>query len=220
MEKRTPRLSLTLFGMAMALLAASPSLATSFTVHSYSLGERIALSDGTRVWTAQLDVSLEGVANHVEAFCVDLDSTISTGNYTVNQVLDAFSSPSPAGETPRNLAWAGYVMQNFGGVDLLAVGGITKTQAITGLQAAIWEGIYGGGRIDVTSLSANARSVFEKIMAHGQDPLVGNGSLVVDLRGFQDQIIRGSQPVPEPSAALIFGLGIAVVGRCVRRRAA
>ncbi|MEZ4331189.1 MAG: hypothetical protein R3F35_05530 [Myxococcota bacterium] len=218
MEKRTSRLSLVFFGMAMALLAATPSLATSFTVHGYTLGERISLTNGTRVWTAQLDVSLEGIASHVDAFCVDLDNMIAPGQYTAAQVLDAFSSPSPAGETPRNLAWAGFVMQNFGEVDGLAVGGITKTQAITGLQAAIWEGIYGGGRVDVSSLSANARSIFEKIMAHANDPLVGDGPLVVDLRGYQDQIIRGGHAVPEPTAALVFGLGTAVVAVGTRRR--
>jgi hypothetical protein len=44
--------------------------------------------------------------------------------------------------------------------------------------------------------------------------------LVVDLRGWQDQVIVGSNPVPEPSAALVFGIGTLVVGSCMRRRVA
>lgn len=220
MEKTFSRLSVIVFGMVVALLAATPSMALSFTVHGYTLGERISLTNGARVWTAKLDVSLETVASHVDAFCVDVDTQITTGSYTVHQVLDAFTSPSPAGEAPRNLAWAGYVMQHFGDVDLLAVGGITKVQAITGLQAAIWEGLYGGGKIDLNSLSINARQVFQQIMGHANAPLVGSGPLVVDLRGYQDQIIRGSHAVPEPSAALIFGLGTLVVGSVAARRRA
>ncbi|MBK7948981.1 MAG: thioester domain-containing protein [Deltaproteobacteria bacterium] len=217
METRPSRLKLALFTLGMALLAATPSMATTFTVHSYQLGERIALTDGTRVWTAQLDVTLEGVASHVASFCVDLQTSIAPGTYTVNNVLDAFSSPSPAGEAVRTLAWAGHVIENFT-VASLAVGGITAQQAITGLQAAIWEGIYGGGKIDVTSLSANAQLVFNNILS---TQVQGDGpALVVDLRGYQDQVIRGGSAVPEPSAALIFGLGSVVAGSLVRRKAA
>ncbi|MFO0689924.1 MAG: thioester domain-containing protein [Myxococcota bacterium] len=216
MESHTSRFKLILLTLGLAVLAASPSMATSFTVHGYQLGERIALTDGTRVWTAQLDVTLEGVATHVASFCVDLQTSIAVGSYTVNDVLDAFSSPSPAGEAVRNFAWAGHVIENFS-VASLAVGGITAQQAITGIQAAIWEGIYGGGKIDVTSLSANAQTVYNTILG---TKILGDGpALVVDLRGYQDQVIRGSA-VPEPSAALIFGLGTVVAGTLVRRKAA
>lgn len=216
METRPSRFKLALFTLGMALLASSPSMATTFTVHGYQIGERIALTDGTRVWTAQLDVSLEGVASHVASYCVDLQTSIAPGVYTVNNVLDAFNSPSPAGETPRNLAWAGHVIENFS-VASLAVGGITAQQAITGIQAAIWQGIYGGGKIDVASLSTGAQTVYNKILS---TKILGDGpALVVDLRGYQDQVIRGSA-VPEPSAALIFGLGTVVAGTLVRRKAA
>ena len=217
MENRPSRFKLVLFTLGLALIAASPSMATTFTVHGYQLGERIALTDGTRVWTAQLDVTLEGVATHVASYCVDLQTSIAPGVYTVNNVLDAFNTPSPTGETPRNLAWAGHVIENFS-VASLAVGGITAQQAITGIQAAIWEGIYGGGKIDVTSLSANARLVYNQILS---TKILGDGpALVVDLRGYQDQVIRGGSAVPEPSAALVFGLGTVVVGSLVRRKAA
>ena len=202
----------------MSLLGASPSLAIGFTVHGYDLGEKITLTGGQQVWTAELDVSLEGVADHVSSFCVDIYSSIGPGLYTAANVLDAYSSPSPAGETPRNLAWAGHVIENFGDVDLLVAAGITRDQAITGVQASIWEGIYGGGKIVRSSLSSGAQLVYDRILATS---VVGDGSaLVVDLRGWQDQVIVGSNPVPEPSAALVFGIGTLVVGSCMRRRVA
>ena len=217
MEIRPIRLATAALVFATSLFAASSSLATSFTVHGYDLGENIALVGGQRVWTAELDVSLEGVADHTTSFCVDLYSSIGPGNFTVANVLDAYSSPSPAGETPRNLAWAGHVMENFGKVDLLVTAGITRDQAITGVQSAIWEGIYGGGKIDRSSLSYGAQQVYDKILA---THVTGDGNaVVVDLRGWQDQVIIGAAAVPEPSAALVFGMGTLVAGGFVRRRA-
>ena len=66
MQIRSSRPKLVLFTLGMVLVAARPSGATTFTVHGYQLGERIALTDGTRVWTAQLDVTLEGVASTLD----------------------------------------------------------------------------------------------------------------------------------------------------------
>lgn len=218
METRLLRLARVLLFSAIALVAAGAASAATFTVHSYELGERIRLTTGTQVYTAQLDVSVEGIASHVPSFCVDLDTHISVGGYTIQQVIDAGTGASPAGEAPRNLAWAGHVMENFGNVNALVGDGISRTEAITGVQAAIWEGIYAGATIDASSLSADARRVFERIMATS---IQGDGSaIVIDLRGYQDQIIVGSNPVPEPSAALVFGLGSVIVGSFVRRRSA
>lgn len=193
-------------------------MATTFTVHGYDLGEQITLTGGQRVWTAELNVSLEGVADHVSSFCVDIYTSIGPGQYLAANVLDAYSSPSPAGEAARNFAWAGHVKENFGNVDLLVTAGITRDQAITGVQAAIWDGIYGGGKIVRTSLSAGAQQVYDKIMA---SKITGDGAaIIVDLRGWQDQVLIGSNAVPEPSAALVFGLGTLVAGGFVRRRVA
>lgn len=218
MEIRPARFATALFVFATSLLGASSAMATAFTVHGYDLGEKITLTDGQRVWTAELNVSLEGVADHVSSFCVDIYTSIGPGEYAAADVLDAYSSPSPAGEASRDLAWAGHVMENFGNVDLLVTAGISRDQAITGVQAAIWEGIYGGGKVVRSSLSYGAQQVYDKIMA---SKITGDGSaVVVDLRGWQDQVLIGSNAVPEPSAALVFGLGTLVAGGFVRRRAA
>lgn len=206
--------------LAGALVAiAAPSFASSFTVHGWDLGEKIELTSGRKVWTAELDITLDGEPEHLASFCVDLDTHISTGSYYVRDVLDAHTSPSPADETPRDFRWAGHVMDNFGyDVDLLTGAGVTRDQAITGVQAAIWEGLYfgdGNDIINVASLSTGARSVFDTIMASevGAD----GGARVVDLVGYQDQVITGS-PVPEPSAAIVFGLGALVMGKGAARR--
>ncbi len=197
-----------------ALLCAGPAAATTFTVHGWELGEKIDLTDGRRVWTAILDVDIDGEAG--VAFCVDLDAYISTSAYDVRALLDPFTSPSPSDETPRDFAWAGHVMESFGlGLDALVSTAITRSQAITGVQAAIWEGIYGGGIVEALSMSTGAQSIFYQIM--GSTPGAPQGtSVIVDLAGNQDQI--ASQPIPEPSAALVFGIGALLVAGVRRRR--
>lgn len=132
-------------------------------------------------------------------------------------VLDAYTSPSPADERARNFAWAGHVMDVFGrDLSVLTGGGITRTHAITAVQAAIWEGIYGGGVVNAASLSTGARSIFDDIMA-SQISLTGH-AVIAEMRGHQDQVV--SNPVPEPTAAAVFATGMLIVGRAVRRRPA
>jgi hypothetical protein len=204
------------FMSVAAMLFAAPALAFDFTVHGYDLGERIELTSGRRVWTAEFDVSLETVADHVASFCVDLDTHISVAQYAVRGVLDAYSDLPPPDEAPRDFRWAGHVMDRYGhDVDLLVTSVITRDQAITGVQAAIWEGTYGGGIVDRGSLSGGARSIYDQIMG-GRFPIPDGPALVVDLVGAQDQVI--SNAVPEPSAALIFGVGSVLVGSLVQRR--
>lgn len=214
---------------AMLLFAASAS-ATTFTVHGFELGERITVFGSRSVNTALLDVSLDAMRG--ESFCVDLDTYISTSAYDVRAVLDPFVDPAPADEAPRDLAWAGFVMNNFGfDVGQLVSATVTRVQAITGVQAAIWEGIYGGNVVDDSSLSAGAQEIFFRILnagggwigggADGGEP--GGGfalegpAVVVDLANNQDQVF--TKPIPEPSAALVFGIGALLVGATRRTRA-
>ena len=217
MEKRNSRLITSLCAIAATFFFALPSLALDFTVHGYDLGERIELTSGRRVWTAEFDVSLETVADHVASFCVDLDTYIGVGSYPTIGVYDAATAapgPSPSGD--RNFAWAGHVMTNYGAsLDSLVSDTVSRDQAITGVQAAIWEGLYQGAVVNADSLSAGAREIFDMIVAH-VGPLTPGGALIVDLPNNQDQVI--SNPVPEPSAALVFGLGTVLVGSLTRRR--
>jgi hypothetical protein len=217
MENRASRLLSAFFVLAAVLLGASSSQATGFTVHSYELGERIALTNGTRVHTAMLDVSVENLVSRVPSFCVDVFTPIAVGEYTARGVLDADTAVAPIGERARNFAWAGHVMETFGNnVASLVTSGITRAQAITGVQAAIWQGIYGGNMISRNSLSVGARTIYDRIM---RTQISGEGdALIVELHGRQDQVIVGPNPIPEPSAALVFGLGTLVAGTVLRRR--
>ncbi len=222
MENRNLRPLSFLFATLLAALclgAGAPASALGFKVHGYDLGERIELLDGRRVWTAELDVSLEKVADHVASFCVDIDSDITTGLYSTIGVYDASTAPAgPAPTGARDFAWAGHVMQTYGhDVDLLVGTGVTRDQAITGVQAAIWERLYAGPIIRLSSLSVGARTVFDRII--DDVPPFATGALIIDLPRNQDQVIaHPSHPVPEPSAALVFGLGTVVAGSFVRRR--
>jgi len=154
MDQSSTRLFANPLAIGAAIFVSAPALALGFTVHGYDLGERIELTSGRNVWTAELDVSLETVADHVASFCVDLDTQISRADYNVRSVLDAYADPSPADETPRDFAWAGHVMDHYGyDIDRLVTSDVSRDQAITGVQAAIWEGLYGGGIVDADSLS-------------------------------------------------------------------
>lgn len=216
-------------GLAALLLGAfflsAPAAATSFTVHGYELGERITLESGRRVWTAQFDVSLDDARGI--SYCVDLDTYINVGTFDVRHVLDPYTAGSPPFEAPRNFAFAGSVMDDFGfDVDMLTGSLVTRKQAITGVQAAIWDGIYGGGIVRLSSLSAGARSVYDTIMGETlglqqllDGPVRSGNSVIVEMVGKQDQVF--SNPVPEPGAAFAFALGALIVrGAASRRRLA
>jgi len=227
MEHRTSRLISTLFATAAFLVAApSMAMALDFQVHGYDLGERIQLQNGRSVWTAEFDVSLDTVAEHVASFCVDLDTYIGVATYSDATVMDAMSSPDgPSLSGPRDFGWAGHVMTHFGrDLDQFVGGLITRDHAITGVQAAIWEGLYGDldDTIDRGSLSSGAQSVFDQVMGEWNSlswhDAQGVNALIVDLPNNQDQVIAVTNPVPEPSAALVFGLGTAIAGSFVRRR--
>lgn len=215
MDLRMNRLTTTVLTTLIAVLFALPALALDFTVHGYELGERIQLTSGRNVWTAEFQVSLEGVAGDTTSFCVDLDTHIGVGSYDVQNVLDAYREPSPKGEAERNFSWAGYVMDRYGSnIDALVDEGTTRRQAITGVQAAIWERIYDGNIVAADSLSIGARNIYDQIL---ENPFIVDGpALIVDLAGNQDQVI--SAAVPEPSAALIFGIGAVIAGSASKRR--
>ncbi len=195
------------------LSISAPAFAAIFTVLDFAFGDQIDLTHGRGVWTAELDVTLGD--KRTTSFCVDLATRLSVGNYETRAVLDAYTSPSPPDERERNFAWAGHVMDTFGhDLSALVGGAITRSHAITGVQAAIWEGAYGGAMVDADSLSDGARSVFDEIMASQISP-GGGPAVIAELRKRQDQVV--SNPVPEPSAAIVFGLGMLIVGRRVRR---
>jgi hypothetical protein len=200
--------------LLLTLAFAAPATAGSITVLGWESGEVITLAKGGNVQTALVDVTLNGVSGN--SFCVDLDHTIGQSTYKVRALLtpaEATVSPPP-GETPRNFVWAGQVVNQYGkALDSWGTG-ITRRQAITGTQAAIWEGIYGGGMVDVSSLSAGARFVYETVLANAGGS-TGNVK-IVELNDRQDQTFQPA--IPEPSAALVFGVGLLITAAGGKRR--
>ena len=151
-------------------------------------------------------MAVDGVAT--TSFCVDLDTYIGVGSYPIRALLDPYTATTPAGEAPRDFAWAGLVMENFGfDIDALVSATVTRKQAITGIQAAIWEGLYGGGIVLAPSLSDGARSVFDTIM--GAQMAATGASVIAEMEGVQDQITTA--PIPEPTAGLVFGIGLVII---------
>jgi len=200
--------------LLLTLVFAAPATAGSITVLGWESGEVITLAKGGNVQTALLDVTLNGVSGN--SFCVDLDHTIGQSTYNVRALLtpaEATASPPP-GETPRNFVWAGQVVNQYGKALDSFGPGITRRQAITGTQAAIWEGIYGGGIVDASSLSAGARFVYDTVLANAGGS-TGNVK-IVELNDRQDQTFQPA--IPEPSAALVFGVGLLITAAGGKRR--
>lgn len=200
--------------LLLTLAFAAPATAGSITVLGWESGEVITLAEGRKVQTALLDVTLNGVSGN--SFCVDLDHTIGQSTYNVRALLtpaEATASPPP-GETPRNFVWAGQVVNQYGKALDSWGSGITRRQAITGTQAAIWEGIYGGGMVDASSLSAGARFVYDTVLANAGGS-TGNVK-IVELNDRQDQTFQPA--IPEPSAALVFGVGLLITAAGGKRR--
>ncbi len=201
--------------VAALFLTATSASAVPFTVHGYELGERIETVFEQDLWTARLDVTLDG--SNGTSFGIDLDTQIDVSTYRARAVLAPHTSPSPRDEAPRDFAWAGYVMDTYGhDLGRLMVGGVTRVQAITGVHAAIWEGIYEGRVIDTRSLSDGALSVFDRIMASDFGAGLPGTSLIVELQGHQDQVFANA--VPEPTAAMVFGMGLLIVSKAIRRQ--
>lgn len=87
-------------------------------------------------------------------------------------------------------------------VSRLRTTGITGRQAIKNIRATIREG------------SDDGRTFARKGRSSGP-----NDGWMGEIRGRRDRVVGGPRPIPEPSAALIFGLGTLVACTALRRRA-
>jgi hypothetical protein len=198
-----------------ALLAlAGPSLAAPFTVLGWDLGENITAQYNGSTQSFNTVLFREN-ANGVlgTSFCADLGQTISTGTYTDFIAYNPSAAPStaPQGSFVFAAQIANVWSNNIPG--LATTLGITQVQAITGVQAAIWESVYGDA-FAVTSMSAGAQSAYNYVRAQAYTGY-GNTMLYRSLTR-QDQLF--TPPVPEPTAMILFGAGALLVGRTLARR--
>ena len=203
---------------------AANARALPFEVRGWVLGERVYVESNVltgNVWTAQFDVYYLG--RDGASFCIDLAQTIGRGVHDM--------TPTPVSDL--GLEAAAYMFDSFA-LELSRLTGAARTVAITGLQLAIWETVYEGplkgpGAWDLTTglFKASASAEAMKVAATLLQSLAGvpdlsalalpGSKIVAAVSGtVQDQLFR-AYPVPEPSAALLFAAGGAVVAGALRR---
>jgi hypothetical protein len=203
---------------ALAFVCA-PACAVSFQVTSYELGEtiRVAFNRQTRSFaTAQFHENVGGVAG--TSFCADLSQYIGKATYTNFASYDPNAAESASFAAGREFAFAATIVDKWGNsLDWLQNKlGVTHVQAITGVQAAVWEAVYRDSFTATSgSMSANAFRVFDYVLRFRGYGGYGATRLYYS-RTNQDQLF--TPPVPEPSAMLGFGAGALLVGRALMRR--
>jgi hypothetical protein len=206
--------------LVAALLFASPSLAVSFTVLGWDAGETVGVSfngSSRSFATALFRESVDGVSGIGTSFCTDLLQTISTGtyNFTAYDPAAAEAAGFAATAPSRQFLFAAEIANawspNIGA--LASTLGITQVQAITGVQVAIWEAVYGDS-FSVLSMSAGAQRAFDYVDGLSYSGY-GNTQLYYSSTR-QDQLF--TPPIPEPSAMFVFGAGALLVGQALRRR--
>ena len=212
---------LRLLAMAALLLFAAPSFATSFTVTGYDLGEaiRVQFNGQSRTfWTAHFQEEVDGVVG--TSFCADLSQTIGVSTYTSFAAYDPAAAESAAfatGTPQRKFVFAAKIADRWGNdLGWLQTNlGVTETQAITGVQAAIWEAVYGNAFAATSaSMSAGAFQVYQHVLGSKYSDY--GRTLLYYSSTKQDQLF--TPPIPEPSAMIVFGAGALLVGRTLMRR--
>ena len=213
--------SLRLLAMAALLLFAAPSFATTFTVTGWDLGQliRVQFNGQNRAfWTVQFHEQVDGVVG--TSFCADLSQVIGKNtysNFAANDPAAAESAAFAAGTPQRKFVFAAKIADRWGNdLGWLQTNlGVTAAQSITGVQAAVWEAVYGTAfTATSSSMSAGAYSVYSYVLGSRYSNY-GHTTLYYS-RTNQDQLF--TPPIPEPSAMIVFGAGALLVGRTLLRR--
>ncbi len=214
--------SLRLLAMAALLAFASPSFAATFTVTGWDPGEVINVQfngQNKSFWTVHFHETVGSVVG--TSFCADLSQVITKATYTNFTAYDPTAAESQAfasGPPARKFAFAATIADKWGNsVSWLQNKlGVTQVQAITGIQAAVWEAVYGNAFTATSkSMSAGAYDVYEYVLGFRGYSGYGNTQLYYS-RTNQDQLF--TPPVPEPGAMAVFAAGALLVGRALKRR--
>lgn len=205
----------------LALAGAGSAAAATLDVNSYVLGERVSVRTAGQtmsVYTSEFQVELDGESGF--SYCVDLAQSIGVGETSGWNVL------SP--EANAGIIRAAWLVDRFHGE---LAPSISQRTAVTALQLAIWETLadggagafdlshggfavsYGGASSGALSL---ARSFLVDLSQANLSSFVSSAQWAVHSRR-QDQLVF-TNPIPEPSSVLLFGLGAGVVALAVRRR--
>jgi hypothetical protein len=214
--------SLRMFAIAALVLLAAPAFAVSFQVTGWDLGETIGVSfngQARQFTTVQFHESVDNVVG--TSFCADLSQYIGKATYTSFAAYDPAAAETQSfasGPPKRQFVFAATIANKWGNsLDWLEQElGVTHVQAITGVQAAVWEAVYGNAFSATSgSMSAGAFRVFGYVLGFKGYTGYGQTQLYYS-RTNQDQLF--TPPIPEPSALFVFGAGALLVGRSLTRR--
>jgi hypothetical protein len=216
------RLGLGALAALLALVGAGPARASTLDVNSYVLGELVQVRSAVRngpVYASEFQVELGGLSGF--SYCVDLAQSLGVGETTGWDVL------SP--EANAGVIRAAWLVDRFHGT---LGSSVSRRTEVTALQIAIWEALLdaetgfdlatGGFAIVEGGASADALSLASSFLGElaGADlsVFVTNAQWAVNARR-QDQLVF-TNPIPEPSSVLLFGVGAGVVALAVRRKRA
>jgi hypothetical protein len=207
---------------AVVVLAAAPSLAVSFQVTGWDLGETVDVTFNGQTQsfaTAHFREVVDGVAG--TSFCTDLVQHINVGTYSGFVAYDPASAGGPLfGSPPRSFELAAKIVNQWSdnlGLLTAQLPGVTELQAITGVQVAVWEAAYGASFTATSaSMSAGAYQVFQHVLGFDYSSVGYGNTLLYYSDRYQDQLF--TPPVPEPSAMLVFAAGALLVGGSLLRR--
>jgi hypothetical protein len=201
---------------ALALLAATPALATTYTVTDVetTYADNSGIVNGPNwdsPWTTPIIMTTSG-GQVFTVYCDDLfanvyvgggqDLTYETGLVTTNGSGGALT------EATSN------VLGQIARAGLLDAAGANQDGAIAA-QAAIWGFEYGG---PVTSTDATIQSDIYAFMDNTHDNGTGWAHGLISLSGTQDQILA-SAAVPETSTWLMLLVGFSCLGYAASKRA-
>jgi PEP-CTERM motif len=214
--------SVRILAVTALVLLSAPAFAVSFQVTGWDLGEtvNVTFSGQARSFaTAQFQENVDGVVG--TSFCADLSQYIGKATYSSFVAYDPAAAETQSfavGPPQRQFQFAATIVDQWGNsLDWLQQTlGVTHVQAITGVQAAVWEAVYGNAFSATSgSMSAGAFRVFGYVLGFNGYTGYGQTQLYYSAAN-QDQLF--TPPVPEPSAMIVFGAGALIVGQALLRR--
>lgn len=206
---------------ACALLVAGPALAASYqlegtipgTSQAHVVKYEIYGQKGS-AYAVGFDAKLDGVSG--VSFCGDL-------LHTVNVPATYVGTPIDLGTLDAGYTVAAKMVQRWS-FDLGSLAG-SLADAAAGLQLAVWETIYGTDFSVTSALSAGTQAAYDAVMGTDYSGLGVGDTVFLDVKSGstskQDHFFTPDAPsTPEPGAALLFGAGLVVVARGLRRERA